>query len=92
MKQLSKCSETAKITETSKSGGLSRREFVCAATGLVAAVVGNQAEGLAAEQPGNRRQPAGGRILLKGGVVLTCTSNCNWGRDAKRSSNRSITP
>lgn len=71
MKQLSKCSETAKITETSKSGGLSRREFVCAATGLVAAVVGIQAEGLAAEQPGNRRQPAGGRILLKGGVVLT---------------------
>jgi hypothetical protein len=71
MKQLGKWSENAAITETSRSGGLSRREFVRAATGVVAAVVGSQAESLSAAQPGNRRQPAGGRLLLKGGVVLT---------------------
>ena len=71
MKQLGKWSENAEITEASRRGGLSRREFVRAATGVVAAVVGSQAEGLEAGQPGNRRQPAGGRLLLKGGVVLT---------------------
>ena len=71
MKQLGKWPENAEIAVTSRSGGLSRREFVRAATGVVAAVVGSQAEGLAAEQPENRRQPAGGRFLLKGGVVLS---------------------
>ena len=71
MRRFGKWPENAEIIESSRSGALSRREFVHAATAMVAAAVGSQAESVAAAQPGNRSQPAGGRLLLKGGVVLT---------------------
>jgi len=50
---------------------MTRREFVLAATGMIAGAAGGVGQARAADQPGNERRLAGGRVLLKGGVVLT---------------------
>src|SRR5262245_40003353 len=50
---------------------MTRREFVLAATGMIAGAAGGVGQARAAEQLGNERRLAGGRVLLKGGVVLT---------------------